>query len=359
MEGLVEGLEGVAIDEVERAETRRDRRAAEEDGDREERSRSTWAEVVSEEKGEDQERIWGQAEHERKQQQHVPVSTQLHSQDEGGERNGQGCDGATGTGNFRLQQQATECGREQQDGEERSSGGWVAVEERKRHRRPHQHSEEWKGYKRPPSEQEYSEDTSHIHHGLNVEPTREELNNLSKACSRLWELDLNRLIPGTNYVLECGEGKKVYHKGDKASENLFCWLEDDVLRRPTYSRFCALLDNYNPHQGYKESVTQQDKYEEAAFIEEISRSAPIKYLHRYLVAALAALLHLSMCLWERSRVRGKVRMRSQASTTGFSFTLKNPMVMLITKVTYSQEGVGSCQTLRHSCSPFSLSGMAY
>jgi poly(U)-specific endoribonuclease len=43
------------------------------------------------------------------------------------------------------------------------------------------------------------------------------------------------------------------------------------------------LDNYNPHQGCKESVTQQDKYEEDAFIEEISRSAPIKYLHRYLV----------------------------------------------------------------------------
>lgn len=145
------------------------------------------------------------------------------------------------------------------------------------------HSEEWKGYKRPPSEQEYSEDTSHIHHGLNVEPTREELNNLSKACSRLWELDLNRLIPGKDYAIECGEGKKVYHEGDNASENLFCWLEDDVLRRPTYSRFCALLDNYNPHQGYKESVTQQDRYEESAFIEEISRSAPIKYLHRYSV----------------------------------------------------------------------------
>jgi poly(U)-specific endoribonuclease len=81
------------------------------------------------------------------------------------------------------------------------------------------------------------------------------------------------------------DGKKVYHKGEgnKASENLFSWLEDNVLRRPTDSRFCALLDNYNPHQWYKELVTQEDKHEEAAFIEEISRSAPIKYLHQYLV----------------------------------------------------------------------------
>ncbi|XP_020397294.1 poly(U)-specific endoribonuclease-B [Zea mays] len=36
-------------------------------------------------------------------------------------------------------------------------------------------------------------------------------------------------------------------------------------------------------QGYKEVVTQQDKHEEIAFVDEIARTAPIKYLHRYLV----------------------------------------------------------------------------
>ena len=142
-------------------------------------------------------------------------------------------------------------------------------------------SEAWNGYRKPPSEQQYSEDVDH--QGLNVEPTREELNSLSKARSRLWELDMNRLVSGKDYSIDCGEGKKVYQKGDMASESLFRWLGDDVLRKPTYSRFCALLDNYNPHQGYKEVVTQQDKHEEVAFIEEIARTAPIKYLHRYLV----------------------------------------------------------------------------
>ena len=78
------------------------------------------------------------------------------------------------------------------------------------------HSDQWKGYTRLPCEQEYSEDVSHIHRGLNVEPTREELNKLSKACGRLWELDLNRLTPGKDYTVQCGEGKKVYHKGNKA-----------------------------------------------------------------------------------------------------------------------------------------------
>ncbi len=81
---------------------------------------------------------------------------------------------------------------------------------------------------------------------------------------------MNRLTHGKDYRIECGEVKKVYQKGDMASETLFSWLGDDVLRKPTYSRFCALLDNYNPHQGYKEVVTQQYKHEEVAFIEEIA-----------------------------------------------------------------------------------------
>lgn len=106
---------------------------------------------------------------------------------------------------------------------------------------------------------------------------------MSKACDRLWELDSNRLVPGKDYEIDCGEGKKVYDKGDRASESLFSWLSDDVFRRPTYSRFCSLLDNYNPNEGSKEVVTSEEKHEQVAFIEEISRTAPIKYLHKYLI----------------------------------------------------------------------------
>lgn len=107
---------------------------------------------------------------------------------------------------------------------------------------------------------------------------------MSKACNRLWDLDRNRLVPGKDYEINVGEGKKVYRNGDMAHEPLFTWLSDDVLRKPTISRFCALLDNYNPNEGYKEEVTAQDKHEQSAFIEEISRTGPIKYVFNYLIA---------------------------------------------------------------------------
>lgn len=311
MEGLIKGLAKAAIGALEGGDDRRERerererdedreaprrhrpaRDAEEDEDeegREQRDRSTWAEVVSEKKG-------GEPQEERRGSR--PSRREERREDEGWERNqgrkqhpsshggshsqhqGEG----RSDGGSRLPQQQAPAYRRQQreEGEEKNDEGWETVGEKKHHGRPQQ-CEAWNGYKRPPSEQEYSEDVGQIHHGLNVEPTREELNSLTEACSRLWELDMNRLVPGKDYRIECGEGKKVYQKDDMASENLFSWLGEDVLTKPTYSRFCALLDNYNPHQGYKEVVTQQDKHEEAAFIEEIARTAPIKYLHRYLV----------------------------------------------------------------------------
>ena len=137
------------------------------------------------------------------------------------------------------------------------------------------------GYKRPPSEQEYGDE---VEYGSNIEPSEEELMDLSQACNKLWELDSNRLTPGKDYEIVCGEGKKVYQNEDVAQGSLFEWLSNGIFKKPTYSRFCALLDNYNPIVGSKEEVTSQEKQEQVAFIEEISRTAPIKYLHKYLTS---------------------------------------------------------------------------
>lgn len=160
-----------------------------------------------------------------------------------------------------------------------NDNGWETVS--KKPQRPHRvHMDHWQRYKRPPSEQEYSDEVSQ---GVNIDPSESELSDLSRACNKLWELDLNRLTPGKDYQIDCGEGKKVYQKEDMAQGSLFYWLSEDIFKRPTYARFCSLLDNYNPNEGYKEVITSEEKQEETAFIEEISRTAPIKYLYKYLV----------------------------------------------------------------------------
>ncbi|CAB80981.1 putative serine protease-like protein [Arabidopsis thaliana] len=127
--------------------------------------------------------------------------------------------------------------------------------------------EQWQDYKRPASEQHYSDEVETYG---NLEPSQLELSGLSEACNKLWELDLNRLVPGRiiKSTAEMGKG----------SMRELIWLKDYCSLG-----FCSLLDNYNPNEGYKEVVTEEERQEQAAFIEEISRTSVIKYLHRYLV----------------------------------------------------------------------------
>ena len=141
--------------------------------------------------------------------------------------------------------------------------------------------EQWQEYRRPPHRQEYAKPVTS---DVDIEPTEEELGNISAACNRLWGLDLNRLSPGRDYEIECGEGKRVGDQQDRADNAFFSYVNEDVFRRPTFARFYALLDNYSAKQGVREHVSEEEKQEENAFIEEISRTAPIQYLFRYLVA---------------------------------------------------------------------------
>ncbi|KAG0461751.1 hypothetical protein HPP92_020227 [Vanilla planifolia] len=267
MEGLIKGVAELAFGFVEGGgEEQPERQSSTEI---EERSRSTWAEVVSLGKHGDQEQGQGSS-------HGVPSSNWTSRKEEEAK---QKSSFGRNSGPWESRKEWEHLANES---EASKDGDWEVVGNKRRHP-PRTHKvpkENWNMFKLAPSDQEY---TAAAHDGVNIKPSRTELSELSKACNRLWELDLNRLVPGKDYELDVGEGKRVHQKGDMASGNLFKWLNDDVLRRPTYGRFCSLLDNYNPQVGYKEVVTPEEKHEQAAFIQEISRTLPIKYLHKYLV----------------------------------------------------------------------------
>ncbi|XP_074329054.1 uncharacterized protein LOC141666772 [Apium graveolens] len=273
MEGLIKGLVNVAMGlEDDDRDNHRDHSNSD---SRDERSRSSWAQVVSGEQENDGEDQWNKKDEWR----------QGRNDDEWE---------SSGSRPYRQSQETQHMGYERderrkvddyshshkkQQGEEENNDGWETVGKKPPRQHEQVRTDQWDNYKRPSSEQSYSDDISY---GSNIEPTEEELNDLSKACNKLWELDSNRLVPGKDYQIDCGEGKKVYQKDDMAEGSLFCALNREIFKRPTFARFCSLLDNYNPHVGSKEVVTSQEKQEEVAFIEEISRTAPIKYLHKYL-----------------------------------------------------------------------------
>ncbi|KAL8159025.1 hypothetical protein V2J09_000562 [Rumex salicifolius] len=273
MERLIKGLADVVLGDHSENDSQESR---------EERSRSTWAQVVSgEPEGEEDQRRdgsspgRGQISHGFDPNEDQWNRTAVH------QSYGKGEAGKQHDYNYNRKEESEE-----------SNDGWQTAH--KKHPKRSEkyemvsstfrfvckvHMDHWNAYKLPPSEQEYSKE---VDDSDRIEPCEEELLDLSRACEKLWELDINRLVPGQDYEIDCGEGKKVYNKDDMAEGCLFTWVRDDVLRRPTISRFLALLDNYNPHEGYKEVITREEKQEQVAFVEEISRTAPIKYLYKYL-----------------------------------------------------------------------------
>ncbi|KAL0913487.1 hypothetical protein M5K25_016951 [Dendrobium thyrsiflorum] len=271
MEGLIKGLAEVAIGFL--AGDRDDHPERQSSPGGEERSRSTWADVVSTGKHE------GQGQAQGSNYGH-PSNHRFSRKDEEAEQES----------NLGHNAYSWDSRKKKEDlahvNDEKTDGDWEVVGQGSHNKKRHPSAfhkvpkESWQMFKLPPSDQMY---TNAVHYGADTQPSRTELSDLSEACSKLWELDLNRLVPGKDYEIDCGEGKRVHQKGDMASGSLFKWLGDDVLRRPTYARFCSLLDNYNPQEGYKEVVTPEERHEQTAFIQEIVRTPPINYLHKYLV----------------------------------------------------------------------------
>ena len=70
---------------------------------------------------------------------------------------------------------------------------------------------------------------------------------------RLWDLDINRLVPEKDYDLDLQQGKSMHDKRDAASKPLFVFVDEHALERPTYKAFMSLFDNYVESIGVQES----------------------------------------------------------------------------------------------------------
>jgi hypothetical protein len=115
-----------------------------------------------------------------------------------------------------------------------------------------------------------------------VEPTEEELADLSVACTKLWDLDTHRLVAGQDYVINLQQGKNYYEDGDAAREPLFTFFDEKVLERPTYKAFFNLLDNYSAEEGVLEAVSSQELAENTRFLAIILDTSVMQYVLQYL-----------------------------------------------------------------------------
>ncbi|CAI5745727.1 unnamed protein product [Peronospora destructor] len=116
-----------------------------------------------------------------------------------------------------------------------------------------------------------------------VAPTFSELQSLSAACNKLWELDTNRLAPNVHYELNVQEGKNAFGHGDMARDPLFTFVDPSVFERHTYKMLFELLDNYERETGLTERVTPKELAENNTFLNAVIETAPMRYAHAWLV----------------------------------------------------------------------------
>mmetsp|Transcript_11821 Transcript_11821/g.20028 ORF Transcript_11821/g.20028 Transcript_11821/m.20028 type:complete len:480 (-) Transcript_11821:1052-2491(-) len=106
--------------------------------------------------------------------------------------------------------------------------------------------------------------------------------SLEQAVQHMWDLDVNRLKPDVDYVVNVQGGKKPWQRGDEAPEPLFTSVNTLNFRsRPTYRAFVALLDNYIAETGVAEKVTDVERREVSTFLSAILNTAPMQFCHKY------------------------------------------------------------------------------
>lgn len=114
------------------------------------------------------------------------------------------------------------------------------------------------------------------------EPTVTEMEDLSEAADKLWDLDINRVHPNHDYAINVQGGKKVYDKSDTARDPFFSFVDAKVLEKPTFRAFIDLLDNYVATTGTAEVVTSSERKENYDFLHQIMETGVMKYCHRLL-----------------------------------------------------------------------------
>ncbi|CEM36185.1 unnamed protein product [Vitrella brassicaformis CCMP3155] len=112
-------------------------------------------------------------------------------------------------------------------------------------------------------------------------PTDEELDDLSLAVRKMWQLDDNRLTPNVEYRINLQGGKRVHDRRDMASDHLIEYVSPEAFERPTVKAFMRLLDNYVREAGVEERVSKAEKREVWDFLHAIGDTGPMQYLAKY------------------------------------------------------------------------------
>ncbi|XP_025969782.2 poly(U)-specific endoribonuclease-B-like isoform X2 [Dromaius novaehollandiae] len=107
---------------------------------------------------------------------------------------------------------------------------------------------------------------------------------LSKLFNEMWDVDVNRFMPGKDYAIELQGKASDNATRDSAARHLFHYVNEERMKSiKTFATFISLLDNYETSTGVAEVVTPEEIAENNNFLDAILETEVMKLAHQYLI----------------------------------------------------------------------------
>ncbi|XP_013803553.1 poly(U)-specific endoribonuclease-B-like [Apteryx mantelli] len=107
---------------------------------------------------------------------------------------------------------------------------------------------------------------------------------LSKLFNEMWDMDVNRFMPGKDYTIELQGKAGDSATEDSAARHLFHYVNEERMKSiKTFATFISLLDNYETSTGVAEVVTPEEIAENNNFLDAILETEVMKLAHQFLV----------------------------------------------------------------------------
>ncbi|KAF4077719.1 hypothetical protein AMELA_G00211180 [Ameiurus melas] len=111
--------------------------------------------------------------------------------------------------------------------------------------------------------------------------------DLRAVVQEVWDNDINRLRPGTDYCIslqsKAANLSNLNDGQEAAASPLFTYVDESIFKKETFLAFISLLDNYESDTGVPEVVTPEEEVENHRFLDSIMKTPVMKIVHKYLV----------------------------------------------------------------------------
>ncbi|KAM6092422.1 poly(U)-specific endoribonuclease-A-like isoform 3-T4 [Theristicus caerulescens] len=119
----------------------------------------------------------------------------------------------------------------------------------------------------------------------------------------MWDMDVNRLMPGKDYTIDLQGKAGATQQGDgavqdSAARHLFHNVNEERLKSiKTFATFISLLDNYETSTGVAEVVTPEEIVENNCFLDAILATEVMKVSNTDLFQSLKTLNYKVSCVY--------------------------------------------------------------